>query len=57
MVTSHHEAQEAGLVPQLLSVEMIHEWYLVAMSGLSQNYESFHDVYDVDRALHFSLLP
>ncbi|KAE9392036.1 hypothetical protein BT96DRAFT_944949 [Gymnopus androsaceus JB14] len=51
---THRRAQEVGLAPQLLSVEQIHGWYIVAMEDLSQSYETLHDVlyngHDVDQA-------
>ncbi|KAE9392047.1 hypothetical protein BT96DRAFT_831172, partial [Gymnopus androsaceus JB14] len=53
---THRRAQEVGLAPQLLSVEQIHGWYIVAMEDLSQSYETLHDVlyngHDVDPARH-----
>ncbi|KAE9386907.1 hypothetical protein BT96DRAFT_803069, partial [Gymnopus androsaceus JB14] len=32
---THRRAQEVGLAPQLLSVEQIHGWYIVAMRNLA----------------------
>ena len=48
---AHRAPQLARLAPRLLSVEEIHEWYVVVMEDLSNDYEVLSDVDREDSSL------